>query len=259
MSSRAGVHVKTLDRVQLRLVKPPPAGEQVRQVTPMLLKGEVNRAEIASASRFAVADRVRMRRDNPPTHTRLPNYVRGCAGTVTAAHGGFAFADAQARGRIHCRASLHGPFRGSRGLGRNADDGCAVYLDLYESYMDKTGLSPTCRGAPAPEAARLNVADLGPTKQKSPVLRNPLGGRTLIGDFRLKRGNATAASRPTATYRGEFGMAASRRLRPSLGNGRLPDFHCKSVTIALWLRMLRRPRPLLNVVRCPSGATVITS
>ncbi|HZZ26263.1 MAG TPA: hypothetical protein VFE60_28555 [Roseiarcus sp.] len=23
-----------------------------------------------------------------------------------------------------------------------------------------------------------------------------------------------------------------RRLRPSLGNGRLPDFHCKSVTIA---------------------------
>jgi len=23
-------------------------------------------------------------------------------------------------------------------------------------------------------------------------------------------------------------MTASRRLRPSLGNGRLPDFHCKS-------------------------------
>ena len=27
-------------------------------------------------------------------------------------------------------------------------------------------------------------------------------------------------------------MSASRRLRPSLGNGRLPDFHCKSVAIA---------------------------
>src|SRR6202042_2037917 len=27
-------------------------------------------------------------------------------------------------------------------------------------------------------------------------------------------------------------MAALRRLRPPLGNGRLPDFHCKSVTIA---------------------------
>ena len=26
--------------------------------------------------------------------------------------------------------------------------------------------------------------------------------------------------------------AGLRRLRPSLGNGRLPDFHCKSVTIA---------------------------
>ena len=28
------------------------------------------------------------------------------------------------------------------------------------------------------------------------------------------------------------GMSAQRRLRPPLGNGRLPDFHCKSVTIA---------------------------
>ena len=27
-------------------------------------------------------------------------------------------------------------------------------------------------------------------------------------------------------------MSALRQLRPSLGNGRLPDFHCKSVTIA---------------------------
>jgi hypothetical protein len=27
-------------------------------------------------------------------------------------------------------------------------------------------------------------------------------------------------------------MSGLRRLRPSLGNGRLPDFHCKSVTIA---------------------------
>ena len=37
-------------------------------------------------------------RDNCLRGRIRANYVRGCAGTVTAAHGGFAFADAQARG-----------------------------------------------------------------------------------------------------------------------------------------------------------------
>ena len=120
-----------------------PAAERsavrAEQVMPMLLKGGVSRAEIAGAPRFAVGDRVRMCRDNPPTHTRLPNYARGCTGTVTAAHGGFAFADAQAQNRHDVAEHLYTiRFEAAEVWGRDAEAGCAVYLDLYESYMDKT-------------------------------------------------------------------------------------------------------------------------
>jgi hypothetical protein len=37
---------------------------------------------------------------------------------------------------------------------------------------------------------------------------------------------------PNCDVRRRDRMTPLRRLRPSLGNGRLPDFHCKSVTIA---------------------------
>ena len=55
---------------------------------------------MTTAPRFALGERVVMSRDNPPTHTRLPAYARGCTGTVVAWHGGFDFADTQAQG-IH--------------------------------------------------------------------------------------------------------------------------------------------------------------
>jgi nitrile hydratase subunit beta len=111
---------------------------RAEQVMPMLLEGGVNRAEIASTPRFVIGDRVRMRRDNPPTHTRLPNYVRGCTGTVTAAHGGFAFADALAQHRHDIAEHLYTVrFEATEIWGRDAEAGCAVYLDLFESYMDE--------------------------------------------------------------------------------------------------------------------------
>jgi nitrile hydratase len=109
------------------------------QVVRMLLKGGGSRAKVATPPRFSVGDRVRLRRDNPPTHTRLPNYVRGCAGTVaTAAHGGFAFADAQAQHLYDVAEHLYTVrFEATEVWGRNAEVGCALYLDLYESYMER--------------------------------------------------------------------------------------------------------------------------
>lgn len=108
------------------------------QVMPTLLKGGVNRASVGSAPRFAVGDRVRMRRDNPPTHTRLPNYIRGCVGTITAAHGGFAFADALAQGRLDVAEHLYTVrFEAEELWGRSAEAACAFYVDLHESYMEE--------------------------------------------------------------------------------------------------------------------------
>jgi nitrile hydratase subunit beta len=111
---------------------------RAEQVMPAQLKGGVNRAAVGSAPRFAVGDRVRMRRDNPPTHTRLPNYARGCVGTVTAAHAGFAFADAQAQGRLDVAEHLYTVrFEADELWGGSAEAASAFYLDMYESYMEK--------------------------------------------------------------------------------------------------------------------------
>jgi nitrile hydratase len=111
---------------------------RAEDVMPMMLKGGVSRAAVTNAPLFAVGDRVRMHRDNPPTHTRLPNYVRGCIGTVAAAHGGFAVADAQAQGRYDIAEHLYTVrFEATDLWGRSAEAGCAIYLDLHERYMEK--------------------------------------------------------------------------------------------------------------------------
>jgi nitrile hydratase len=111
---------------------------RAEQVMPALLKGGVNRAEVASPQRFVVGDRVRMRRDNPPTHTRLPNYVRGCVGIVTVAQGGFPLPGAQAQGRYDVAEHLYTVRFDAREVwGRSAEASCAFYLDLFESYMEK--------------------------------------------------------------------------------------------------------------------------
>ena len=111
-----------------------------------------SRAEIASAPRFAVGDRVRMRRDNPPTPP-------GCRTMLAAAPEPSPLRTAVSllptlRPRavttsrsISTRSASEG---GSKSGGRNAEAGCAVYLDLYRKLHGKRhDRPPTCRGAPA--------------------------------------------------------------------------------------------------------------
>ena len=54
-------------------------------------------------------------------------------------------------------------------------------------------------------------------------------------------------------------MAAERRLRPSLGNGRPPDFHCKSVAIAPLAPYAPKAKIASERGEVPLSATVITS
>ena len=63
----------------------------------MLTRGSYERPAPAPA-RFKAGDRVRARNINPPTHTRLPRYVRGHVGTVEALRGCHVFPDAVVRG-----------------------------------------------------------------------------------------------------------------------------------------------------------------
>ena len=45
----------------------------------------------SAPARFAIGDNVRMKNINPPTHTRLPRYVRGRVGTIELLHGAMCF------------------------------------------------------------------------------------------------------------------------------------------------------------------------
>src|SRR4051794_5199180 len=64
----------------------------------MLRSGGPSGREPPRPARFAPGDRVRSRNLNPPTHTRLPRYVRGRVGTVAGVHGCHVFPDVNAHG-----------------------------------------------------------------------------------------------------------------------------------------------------------------
>ncbi|MFO1061756.1 MAG: nitrile hydratase subunit beta [Dongiaceae bacterium] len=126
---------------QGRSAGPPPAGQPPaippERVVPMLRKGDSCRAPIATPPRFAPGQRVVVTLDNPPTHSRVPAYVRGRTGTVTAGHGGFWFADAQAQGILDRSDHLYTVRFAAVDLwGRNGGANDAVYVDLHESYLE---------------------------------------------------------------------------------------------------------------------------
>jgi hypothetical protein len=54
-------------------------------------------------------------------------------------------------------------------------------------------------------------------------------------------------------------MTPLRRLRPSLGKGRLPEFHCKSVTIAPLAPYAPNAKTASECGEVPNRATIITS
>lgn len=89
----------------------------------------------ADNARFAVGDRLRVRRMRPEGHTRCPRYVRGATGVVEAVRGLDAFPDI-------------GPYQGPEEpvyavrfhsddlFGPSGEGRWTVVLDLFESYLE---------------------------------------------------------------------------------------------------------------------------
>jgi len=102
----------------------------------VLVEGST-RAQVTTAPRFKAGDKVVARNINPPTHTRLPRYIRGKHGVVQHNHGGFAFADTRAHGlgdQPHHVYSVRFEARELWGDDDAARD--AVYIDLWEPYIE---------------------------------------------------------------------------------------------------------------------------
>jgi nitrile hydratase beta subunit len=98
--------------------------------------GPTNR-EPPRPARFAAGDRVRVRTMNPPTHTRLPRYVRGHAGAVVCVHGCHVYPDAHAHGGGEDPQWLYTVrFDGRELWGVDADPTVAVTVDAFEPYLE---------------------------------------------------------------------------------------------------------------------------
>jgi nitrile hydratase len=87
--------------------------------------------------RFAVGAAVMARNFHPPGHTRLPRYARGKRGVIAAQRGCHVFPDTHAHGLGEAPQHVYGVrFDAWELWGEAAEPRQAVYLDLWESYLE---------------------------------------------------------------------------------------------------------------------------
>jgi nitrile hydratase len=89
------------------------------------------------AARFAAGDRVRVRNLNPPTHIRLPRYVRGKLGVISRLQGTFVTPDTSALGKGESPQPVYSVFfMGAELWGEQAEPNQVLYIDLWETYLE---------------------------------------------------------------------------------------------------------------------------
>jgi nitrile hydratase subunit beta len=104
---------------------------------PKLLTRASYERPAAAPARFAVGDRVRAKMINPPTHTRLPRYVRGHAGTVEAIRGCHVYPDSTTTGKGDDPHWLYTVvFAGTDLWGPQSDPTVTVSVEAWEPYLD---------------------------------------------------------------------------------------------------------------------------
>jgi nitrile hydratase len=123
-----------------RVLAPPKAVRRILaagDVAATLGRGAPTNREPARPAMFNVGERVRAKNINPTTHTRLPRYVRGHIGTVSASHGCHVFPDANAHGRGEDPQWLYTvAFDGRELWGPEADPALTVSIDAFEPYLE---------------------------------------------------------------------------------------------------------------------------
>jgi nitrile hydratase len=132
--------ISQAELAQGRRLEPPKPVKAVlssADVKAMLHRGGPTERDPLAPARFAIGDRVRMKTINPPTHTRLPRYVRGRVGTIELLHGAHVFPDTNALGEGENPQWLYTVcFAGPELWGPEADPTTKVSVDAWESYLD---------------------------------------------------------------------------------------------------------------------------
>jgi nitrile hydratase len=88
-------------------------------------------------AKFKQGDKVIARNINPPTHTRLPRYVRGKRGVIALDHGVFAFPDTSAHGKGETPQHVYSVRFTARELwGKDASERDSLNIDMWDDYLD---------------------------------------------------------------------------------------------------------------------------
>jgi nitrile hydratase len=107
------------------------------KVLPLIQSGGPTLRQTNAKPRFKAGHAVRARDINPIGHTRLPRYVRGRSGTIERDHGAHVFPDSNAKFEGEKPQFLYTVRFAARELwGEAANPADAVYLDLWEDYLD---------------------------------------------------------------------------------------------------------------------------
>ncbi len=107
-------------------------------VLKVLHRGGPTERETNTKAAFRPGDTVRAKNINPPTHTRLPRYVRGRRGVVERVIGFHVFPDSNAQGAGENPQWLYTVRFDGRDLwGDGADPTVKVSVDAWESYLER--------------------------------------------------------------------------------------------------------------------------
>lgn len=82
-----------------------------------------------------VGDRVVTSARNPAGHNRLPRYLRAKPGVVEAVHDCCPLADERALGRERLERLYTVAFAGADLWDADAEPGCVIHAELWESYL----------------------------------------------------------------------------------------------------------------------------
>ena len=107
------------------------------QVWDALQRGGSARLPDRGRSKFEIGDSVIAKKLSHSGHIRLPEYVQGNQGVVERVHGCFIFPDAHAAGNQESQYLYNVRFECTELWGHDrADVPSAVYVDLFESYLE---------------------------------------------------------------------------------------------------------------------------
>jgi nitrile hydratase len=104
---------------------------------PLSAPSAPGRSNVAERERFQPGDRVRVRVDHVPGHSRMPGYIRGKTGIVVSESPAYPFPDAHAHGvKAADEPTYDVRFRAEE-LWPNSADPALVHVGVFQSYLER--------------------------------------------------------------------------------------------------------------------------